>query len=259
MGADITDQHEQTAGTASSPSHVRRRRQLACKATLAASSFLALFGIATFLSGHGHTALTLMRVGSERVEEKYETSDSDEKCAKIANKDKKECGMVGTNDHGCRLQGCCWEPVQMQMVPWCFRLHGNGSVEEPSKQAPQPKTSKPPLHTSRSPEMCESLKLDARKPCGFYGITEEKCIGRGCCWHELHKKGVPWCYEGPTTTTTTLDYCSAQSKALGQDKTVCGASSESPENCYAMGCCYSKEGNGPACFVVDPPATTIDQ
>lgn len=263
VGAVVTDQCEPLAGTPSSISPARRRQQLASKTTFAALSSLALFGIATFLSRHGHTASTLLRVSSERWEEKYVSSDPDEKCAKIVNKDKKDCGGLGTNDHGCRQLGCCWEPVQMQMVPWCFRLHGNGSDEEPSKHAvPQDKSPSPPPHPTRAPGKpanCQSLSPLARKQCGFYGISDEKCIDQGCCWHELHKKGVPWCYQAPTTTTTTLDFCSAQSVSLGPNKAACGASSESPENCNAMGCCYSKEGNGPTCFVVNPPAATIEE
>lgn len=261
--ADATDQCEPPSGSASSISRARRKQQLACRTAFVALSSLALFGTAAFLSRHSQAALSLLRVSSETWEEKYVSSDSDEMCAKIANKDKKDCGGLGTNDHGCRQQGCCWEPVQMQMVPWCFRLHVNGSDEEPSKRAaPRDKGSSQPPRPTRAqgkPANCRSLPPLARKQCGFYGISDTKCIDQGCCWHELHKKGVPWCYQAPTTTTTTLDYCSAQSVALGQNKAACGASSESPENCNAMGCCYSKEGIGPTCFVVDPPATTIDQ
>ena len=32
-----------------------------------------------------------------------------------------------------------------------------------------------------------------REECGYYGIGEMDCYGRGCCWEET-EEGVPWCY-----------------------------------------------------------------
>lgn len=41
-----------------------------------------------------------------------------------------------------------------------------------------------------------SCRIDSsgRKECGFFGITREQCLERGCCWGENGASGVPWCY-----------------------------------------------------------------
>ena len=43
----------------------------------------------------------------------------------IANADKWDCGIVGTNQAQCEADGCCWEPAEVgngtgKGIPWCF-------------------------------------------------------------------------------------------------------------------------------------------
>ena len=33
-----------------------------------------------------------------------------------------------------------------------------------------------------------------RLDCGYYGISDQECYSRDCCWTESKIPGVPWCY-----------------------------------------------------------------
>ena len=39
-----------------------------------------------------------------------------------------------------------------------------------------------------------NLDQGLREDCGYFGIDEEGCYQRECCWGETSTPGVPWCY-----------------------------------------------------------------
>ena len=43
-------------------------------------------------------------------------------------------------------------------------------------------------------DQCE-IEPDARKECGYFGIKQPECEGKGCCWRPLEKGSkAPWCF-----------------------------------------------------------------
>ena len=41
---------------------------------------------------------------------------------------------------------------------------------------------------------CWSVGVDDRLDCGYYGISDQECVSKGCCWDETQIEGVPWCF-----------------------------------------------------------------
>merc|ERR1712087_624699 len=39
-----------------------------------------------------------------------------------------------------------------------------------------------------------------RQDCGYYGIDQNGCEGKGCCWRESNS-GAPWCYYGASSAS----------------------------------------------------------
>ena len=39
------------------------------------------------------------------------------------------------------------------------------------------------------------MEPDSRKECGYYGIKQPECEGKGCCWRPLENGSkAPWCF-----------------------------------------------------------------
>lgn len=86
--------------------------------------------------------------------------------------EKVECGHSGITEDECHdhEHNCCWEESTKYMEPWCF----HDSSWHPD-----------------TPGTCSvSKKLD----CGYMGIDQAGCEGRGCCWEESFAIGDPWCF-----------------------------------------------------------------
>ena len=53
--------------------------------------------------------------------------------------------------------------------------------------------------TAEQPAACTKLLRGVRKvDCGFFGVNEQQCLGKGCCWVPA-KAGTndPWCFHVP--------------------------------------------------------------
>ena len=48
-----------------------------------------------------------------------------------------------------------------------------------------------------TPETCSSRDPYQRAECGFYGINQTVCNGKGCCYDNTVGGGVPWCFNKP--------------------------------------------------------------
>eukprot|EP00117_Sycon_ciliatum_P022190 scpid24312/ scgid19214/ Probable alpha-glucosidase Os06g0675700; Maltase len=44
-----------------------------------------------------------------------------------------------------------------------------------------------------SPAAGDCFPQGLRKDCGFFGITQQQCLDKGCCWHEFPDHS-PWCF-----------------------------------------------------------------
>jgi len=105
---------------------------------------------------------------------------------------RKDCGYYGIQESECVNIGCCWGPSNVNGAPWCFYTASGGKTTD--------------CHQS-SGKTCE-VDVMSRKDCGYYGINQNECISRGCCWAESSVNGVPWCFysqesHNPVATTTT--------------------------------------------------------
>lgn len=52
-----------------------------------------------------------------------------------------------------------------------------------------------------------------RQDCGYLGVTQKECEGKGCCWKASNEKNVPWCFNkgsGPGPSTCSLKHNSTE-------------------------------------------------
>eukprot|EP00833_Pecoramyces_ruminatium_P004334 jgi/Orpsp1_1/1178366/evm.model.c7180000065006.1 len=183
---------------------------------------------------------------------------------------RKDCGYYGIKEDECVNIGCCWGPSSVSGAPWCFHTASGGKTTDCQKE--EGKT-------------CE-VDIHSRKDCGYYGIGQNECISRGCCWAESTVSGIPWCFnpksidsttkttttttkhkttttttkktttkkttttttttKHKTTTTTTKPNCPADEKS----RVDCGYLGITKRQCEAGGCCWAEsETEGiPWCF-----------
>ena len=82
-----------------------------------------------------------------------------------------------------------------------------------------------------------------RGDCGFYGMKEDDCYKRECCWGKSSTEGVPWCYHSKPTITAE---CAMESS----ERLECGFYGIRKEQCLATECCWrpSNENDVPWCF-----------
>lgn len=92
----------------------------------------------------------------------------------MADQNRVDCGHMGIDQGGCESQGCCWRPTSSPGAPWCYRSSGGASP-------------------STGGEQCAVSDYDKRD-CGFLGVTQDACEGKGCCW-AASSGGSPWCFE----------------------------------------------------------------
>lgn len=56
-------------------------------------------------------------------------------------------------------------------------------------------------------DVCSDIAETARWDCGFFGVTQDACEAKGCCWMQTtnpdNPEHYPWCFHNPATTTTT--------------------------------------------------------
>ncbi|ELT95273.1 hypothetical protein CAPTEDRAFT_87401, partial [Capitella teleta] len=99
-----------------------------------------------------------------------------------------------------------------------------------------------------------------RLDCGAYGINEEGCYSRGCCWGESTQSGVPWCYHSvrKSTSEQSKHNCNSFSQATmkpgclmnNEERAECGWYGIRKHQCMAKGCCWQPNSNpsAPWCF-----------
>jgi len=89
----------------------------------------------------------------------------------VAESNRRECGYYGIDEGACVSDGCCWRQSYSSGVPWCY------------SQADGP---------APSPGTCQ-VPDDQKQDCGYFGIDENGCEAKGCCWQES-QSGAPWCF-----------------------------------------------------------------
>jgi len=96
----------------------------------------------------------------------------------VSESSRQECGYYGINEQQCMNEGCCWRTSGTGGVPWCYNSQGGAPAPSPGGQCAVPENRK--------------------QECGYFGIDEGGCTGRGCCWQES-SSGAPWCFNGAQT------------------------------------------------------------
>jgi len=109
----------------------------------------------------------------------------------VAEYDRRDCAFSGIDEAGCIAKNCCWKSSGVQGVPWCF-YQGSSAPSPPTNQ-------------------CD-VSENQRQDCGFFGIDQNGCENKGCCWRESNS-GAPWCYYG-ASSASFLQH--AHKKAGGQ-------------------------------------------
>ncbi|CAK8688511.1 unnamed protein product [Clavelina lepadiformis] len=145
-----------------------------------------------------------------------------------------DCGYSGVNEAGCLEKGCLWCPTDMEDEPWCLY----------------------PWEENLSKEKKCNIEEDMRLYCGLFGIDEETCSSKGCCWDEVNSPyDIPWCYHSDKVKITpqclNCDQCF--------QKFRCGRPGINKTECEKMSClwCPEEGGNDPWCIYSLHPGTSI--
>eukprot|EP00971_Amphidinium_carterae_P051445 1013258-Amphidinium_carterae.1 len=117
-----------------------------------------------------------------------------------------------------------------------FKFYAMPGVSEP-----------PPKQLLHCPDMPYEQRID----CGWWGVSPEACMAKGCCWQVdpvPNPKNIPYCYRQRTAWPS----CEIDNS----NKTDCGFYGIGADECEERGCCFSQSpnpnpNNVPYCF---PPA-----
>jgi len=133
---------------------------------------------------------------------------------------RKDCGYYGIKESECVNIGCCWGPSSVAGAPWCYYTANGGKTTD--------------CHDLG--KTCE-VDIHSRKDCGYYGINQEGCLSRGCCWAESSVNGIPWCFyakDVSSTTTITTVPTTTNTNSIASVTTVTNTDPTStPLNCPA--------------------------
>jgi len=90
-------------------------------------------------------------------------------------------------------------------------------------------------------------KNATRGECGYYGIQQQECEQRGCCWNPTSQQGQPWCFFKTKPGVT----CNPNSG----DRTECGYAGITDDQCFAKNCCWgpTSDDGVPWCFTSSEP------
>uniref|UniRef100_A0A7M5XH61 P-type domain-containing protein n=1 Tax=Clytia hemisphaerica TaxID=252671 RepID=A0A7M5XH61_9CNID len=157
-----------------------------------------------------------------------------DQCAMPDNQ-RKECGFMGITKAQCEAKKCCWRPLgKGSTEPWCYHPKAqppippipgmpgvpavpptvpgppkvpkgpdgkppkgpDGKVVTPTGPDGKPEGEKGPDGKPKPPDTDQCvIEPDQRKECGFMGIKQPECEGKGCCWRPLENGSkAPWCF-----------------------------------------------------------------
>jgi len=139
---------------------------------------------------------------------------------------------------------------------------GEGTTSAPPKTTPSDKTTAtskttpkttakttmtPRTTTSGGTETCKDSD-DGRQECGYFGIQQSGCEGKGCCWKPSSRSGVPWCYKKSGGSSGGGDTGGCNKDVY--ERKECGYFGIQQQECEASGCCWKPSSiNGiPWCF-----------
>jgi len=98
---------------------------------------------------------------------------------------------------------------------------------------------------------CTEMPYEQRIDCGWWGVTPQECMDKGCCWQVdpvPNPNHIPYCFRHHTA----LPECEQSNEV----KTDCGFYGITADECESRGCCYRQSPNPnpehvPWCY---PPA-----
>jgi len=134
--------------------------------------------------------------------------------------ERNDCGYYGINQNQCESKGCCWSPTDVQNAPWCFF----------KKEIDH--------HDEYDDKTCE-FDIYQRTDCGYYGIGENECKNKGCCWSPSSVNNIPWCFY-------SQQLVDEKCKISEFDRVLCGSLDISKSECISKGCCYNELA--PKCY-----------
>ena len=90
-----------------------------------------------------------------------------------------------------------------------------------------------------------------KKDCGYYGISQNECEKKGCCWKEECDQNIPWCFYGQEDSETFItengNFCLID-RELREE---CGYYGIDKKECEERGCCWKVDEENsavPWCF-----------
>ena len=93
---------------------------------------------------------------------------------------------------------------------------------------------------------------ELKKDCGYYGINQQSCEEKGCCWKENPVQGVPWCFYGIDDIATYATKYSGKTCVLDRElREECGYKGINKQECEEKDCCWTideYESTVPWCF-----------
>jgi len=199
------------------------------------------FNFYTMLGGNGGgaaaTSTTTTVVSSDTS---YTLNQTDTKCAyqhpdrlfRIENSNTHDCFMKCTDTPNCNYFSIAMEGQYTGVCMGC--VEGVTQPHQHFKFYTMPVVEPPPDLVDH----CEDMAYEQRVDCGWWGVTPEACLEKGCCWQVdpvPNPNHIPYCYRHHTV----LPACE-MSNSL---KTDCGFHGIGADECESRGCCYRQSPN----------------
>jgi len=144
-----------------------------------------------------------------------------------------DCGFDGITPKECVAKDCCYFHG-LPGFPFCYF-----------------KVDKAPAEAVAKAEQCEELD-EERIDCGYDGVEQKSCEGRGCCYRHAATPGAPFCYykRKQAPVGSVKGKASQQCVMSDADRVDCGYHGMTPDECRAKGCCYfhSHSPGSPFCY-----------
>ena len=96
-----------------------------------------------------------------------------------------------------------------------------------------------PTSRTRKSDLSCAQHDQLKEDCGFYGITQEQCEERDCCYGQPSIDGKPWCFKGIDDIPTYYTLSSKKSCGIDREsRKECGYLGIKKDECESRDCCY---------------------
>jgi len=170
----------------------------------------------------------------------YELNATDTKCAyrhpdrlfRVEGSNTHDCFMLCTDTPNCNYFSVAMEGQYTGVCMGC--ITGVKEAHAHFKFYSMPNVEPPPEPIDH----CADMAYEQRVDCGWWGVTPEACLEKGCCWQVdpvPNPNHIPYCYRHHTVKP--------QCEMGNEFKTDCGYFGIGADECEANGCCYRQSPN----------------